>query len=282
MNSYLELTLPLNKDIEGTADWVSAWLIDFGFEGIVESDNELVAYILKNQFDENLWSELLQFLCKKQWVSSPNVLPVQVQNQNWNQVWEQHYFKPISIGTEVYVRGSFHEPGHNCNFEIVIDPKMAFGTGHHHTTQMMLKAMTKLYFPQSHVLDMGTGTGILAIYAALKGAQCVHAVDIDDNSVENAREHVVLNQVDSVVEVFKGDDRFLKDKKGIYDIVLANINLGVLLSDMHLYCEVLKPGGMILLSGFLDSDKQSICELFSNPPAIEQKQGEWMLLGFTR
>ncbi|WP_460880812.1 50S ribosomal protein L11 methyltransferase [Pontibacter rugosus] len=174
-----------------------------------------------------------------------------IERQNWNEEWERN-FEPLFIGGEVSVRASFHEKPANAKYDIVINPKMSFGTGHHETTTLMIENQLTLNHQNKRVLDMGCGTGILAIMAGELGAAEIVAVEIEDWTVENARENAELNNYVSIDVRLGGAETI--EGEAPFDIILANINRNVLLEDMPAYKAVLKPQGWLLLSGFYTED----------------------------
>jgi ribosomal protein L11 methyltransferase len=175
-----------------------------------------------------------------------------IKKENWNEEWEKNY-DPIEVGDQIFVRAEFHPPKKNVPYEIIINPKMSFGTGHHETTAQMLALQLKVDHKDKEVIDIGSGTGILAIMAAKLGAASVAATDIDDWCIENAIENFEINRiVPSFVK--KGEIASLQLKEN-YDIVLANINTNVLLSEMEHYVSLMRPKAQLLLSGFYEFDK---------------------------
>ncbi|MDX1409186.1 MAG: 50S ribosomal protein L11 methyltransferase [Saprospiraceae bacterium] len=196
--------------------------------------------------------------------------------QNWNAVWESN-FEPVSIGDFCYVRASFHEPVEGVQHEIVIDPKMAFGTGHHATTWMMIHAMKSLQVQDWTVLDMGCGTGVLAILAARMGAAQVIAIDNDAAAVDNTKENLVQNDV--AAEVLLGSASRIPDDP--FDLILANINRGVLIEIMPVLARSLAPEGNLLLSGVLTSDQELMQDLLAENGlhvVHAYRRGEWLCL----
>ena len=176
---------------------------------------------------------------------------VQIEAQNWNALWESN-FEPVDVDGRVLIRAPFHTPSPTAEFEIVIMPKMSFGTGHHATTKMMVELILGMDVAGKKGLDMGSGTGVLAIAACKRGAVAVDAVDIDDFAYENCAENIVTNGVEHLITPLLGDSRLLEGRK--YDFILANINRNILLADMDNYLKCLNPQGDILFSGFLDED----------------------------
>jgi len=173
----------------------------------------------------------------------------EVEQTNWNAEWEKN-FKPIQVDDLVSIRAPFHENPH-LKYDIVIVPKMSFGTGHHETTHMMVQHLLALDLENKKVLDMGCGTGILAIFAEMKGANPIDAIDIDAWCYENSLENIARNNC-SHITVFEGDSTLLIDKK--YDVIIANINRNILLEDMNIYANCLHENGVLLLSGFYQED----------------------------
>ena len=217
-----------------------------GFESFVENDNGVTAYIQKQEWNSNILDDLYilgsaEFKIKFSYH--------EVIQTNWNKEWEKN-FNPIQVDGQVSVRAPFHE-NPSLKFDIVIEPKMSFGTGHHETTHMMIQHLLALDLENKKVLDMGCGTGILAIFAEMKGAQPTDAIDIDSWCYQNSIENVQRNGCKHIT-VLEGDSSLLKGKK--YDIIIANINRNILLSDMKIYTDCLHQEGILLLSGFYKDD----------------------------
>ncbi len=217
-----------------------------GFESFVENDNGVTAYIQKQEWNSKILDDL--------YILDSNEFKIkyshhEVIQTNWNKEWEKN-FKPIQVDGQVSVRAPFHE-NPSLKFDIVIEPKMSFGTGHHETTHMMIQHLLALDLENKKVLDMGCGTGILAIFAEMKGAQPTDAIDIDNWCYQNSIENVQRNACKHIT-VLEGDSSLLKGKK--YDVIIANINRNILLSDMKIYTDSLNQEGTLLLSGFYKDD----------------------------
>lgn len=217
-----------------------------GFESFVENDNGVTAYIQKQEWNSNILDDLYilgsaEFKIKFSYH--------EVIQTNWNKEWEKN-FNPIQVDGQVSVRAPFHE-NPSLKFDIVIEPKMSFGTGHHETTHMMIQHLLALDLENKKVLDMGCGTGILAIFAEMKGAQPTDAIDIDSWCYQNSIENVQRNGCKHIT-VLEGDSSLLKGEK--YDVIIANINRNILLSDMKIYTDCLHQEGILLLSGFYKDD----------------------------
>ncbi|MCK8495670.1 MULTISPECIES: 50S ribosomal protein L11 methyltransferase [Spirosoma] len=248
--NYIELQLHVTPDY---TDILTAELAELGFESFVETDEGLNAYIIETDFDEKALEELVAKYTNQTAIAyEVNSL----EKRNWNAEWEREY-EPIEVADSVRVRASFHEPDARFRYDIVINPKMSFGTGHHETTAMMLEQQLDLDFAGKTVLDVGSGTGILAILAAKMGARSVQAFDIEEWAVENAVENAAINDCPQI-SVFQGTIDDIKDEQGRYDVILANINRNVLLAEIPLYTHLLNEGGYLLVSGFYEHDAPDI------------------------
>ncbi len=243
--NYLELHLSLSPDY---ADILIAELAELGFDSFVETDEGVNAYIIESDFSE----EAVQALIAKYADQTAIAYEVSsLEKRNWNAEWERDY-EPIEVASQVRVRASFHEKDARFRYDIVINPKMSFGTGHHETTAMMLEQQLALDFAGKTVLDVGSGTGILAILAAKMGASAVVAFDIEEWAVENARENAELNQCPQIT-VFQGTIEDV-DPGNTYDIIVANINRNVLLAEIPTYTDFLVSNGYLVVSGFYEND----------------------------
>ncbi len=219
----------------------------FGFESFVETETGLLAYIPSEEHSEDVINEI-QILKSDEFIVEYSVKTIE--QTNWNEEWEKN-FTPINVDNKVYVRAPFHDAS-TMDYEIIIEPKMSFGTGHHETTHMMIQHLLDLDLTNKSVLDMGCGTGILAIFAAMKNARPVDAIDIDEWCVENTNENIEKNNCE-FISVFLGDAHLLKNQK--YDIIIANINRNILLQDLPAYKRCLNNNGILLLSGFYTEDE---------------------------
>lgn len=246
---YLEYDFKIGP-LQPAADILIAELGEVGFESFVENDLGVLAYIQKKDWDEASLAEV-EILDNPDFSIAYTVK--EIEQENWNATWEQN-FDPIQVGNQCVVRAPFHEKP-AVEFDIVIEPKMSFGTGHHETTHMMLQFVLEHDFKGKSVLDMGSGTGVLAILAALKGADPVDAIDIDHWCYLNAKENVARNHCD-YINVQEGDSTLLQEQK--YDVILANINRNILLKELPRYINCLKKNGKLFLSGFYSEDISAI------------------------
>ncbi|MBA4746782.1 MAG: 50S ribosomal protein L11 methyltransferase [Muricauda sp.] len=246
---YLEYDFKIDP-LQPATDILIAELGELGFESFVENETGLLAYILKSEWRDDALEDLFVFQNPNfeiSWTSK------EIEQQNWNAEWEKN-FHPIKVGEKCMVRAPFHEAV-EVDYDIVIEPKMSFGTGHHETTHMMLQHILDTDFSGKSVLDMGCGTGVLAILAKKKGATEVEAIDIDEWCFLNTQENVERNDC-ADIKVFQGDSSLLDGKK--YDVILANINRNILLEDIPIYTTCLKKGGFLFLSGFYLEDLDAI------------------------
>jgi len=254
-----------------------AELGNVGFESFVENDNGVIAYIQKQEWSSKILDHLFILDSPEFEISFSHHEVVQT---NWNKEWEKN-FNPIQVDGQVSVRAPFHE-NPSLNFDIVIEPKMSFGTGHHETTHMMIQHLLALDLNNKRVLDMGCGTGILAIFAEMKGANPIDAIDIDNWCYQNSLENVQRNDCHHIT-VLEGDASVLKENK--YDLIIANINRNILLSDMKTYTDCLHEKGILLLSGFYKEDVAIIEDEVTKCGLIFQKmiqKNNWVALKYIK
>lgn len=253
--AYLEFQIPIRIWSKTECEILIARMSEIGFEGFVENDDQIQAYILAEVFSGDLFNLLIDDLA---------ALGMKVQymfheclEQNWNEEWEK-LFDPVVIDKKVLIRAPFHHSDDDLPCTIIIEPKMSFGTGHHYTTRLMIEAMINLELEGRRILDMGCGTGVLGIYACFRGAMSVLGVDNDQWAYENALENVQKNKA-MAMEVRFGDAGSLDGTE--FDVVLANITRNILLRDLPEYHRHLTKEGILLVSGFLAEDVQFILDV---------------------
>ena len=274
---YLEFKFKVNP-LQPWKDILEAELGEIGFESFADSAEGVDAYVQEENFDEESFSSmsvLSNGLCEIVFIKN-KVIP-----KNWNEEWEKN-FSPINVDNRCVIRAPFHEAT-NADFEIVIEPKMSFGTGHHQTTHLMISYILDMDVKNMSVMDMGCGTGILAILAAQKGATNVDAIDIDEWAFENTMENAERNNVGFIVGA-KGDASLLKGDED-YDLFIANINRNILINDMSTYAKSIKKGGQLLLSGFYETDiEQLVSETEKNGFELQEKRNKetWAALRFKK
>ena len=241
----LQLTITCNPDF---SEILMAEIAEAGFDTFMETETGFEAYVEGNSFDK----QLLQEIKEKYAHVSPLVFQFdEIEKQNWNEQWEKNV-EPIIVDDKCLVRAAFHKIDQTYPYEIIITPKMSFGTGHHQTTHLMLSAQMKMDHRGKRVMDAGCGTAILSVMASKLGATEVEAFDIDEWSVENGNENVINNTCTNIhIQLGKINEVNLN---GTFDIILANINKNILLAEMQQYSTFLKPGGELLLSGFYVKD----------------------------
>ncbi|MEX8547128.1 MAG: 50S ribosomal protein L11 methyltransferase [Mucilaginibacter sp.] len=277
--NYIELLFTTLYQEDFQQDLLMNALAEAGFDTFEEVDFGFKAYIPAANFDKEDLDETLEPLHQILTFSyEVNLIP----HKNWNAVWESN-FQPIQIKDQIWVRATFHEPRLDFPFEIVIDPKMAFGTGHHQTTSMMMDFMLDTVFTGKKVLDMGCGTGILAILASKKGAAEITAIDNDPICCESTIENAVLNSVENIA-VFCGSKEAIPNET--FDVILANINRNILLDQMETYAQRLSSNGQLFLSGFYENPDlnllKSEAEKYSLQFLVKKKMQDWVSAKFIR
>lgn len=245
---YVRLRIDANPCSSDITDLVAAFLADVGFDTFEPDDNGLYAYIPSTSDAVDIARNALNdFPIPTQFTFSSET----IKGKDWNEEWEKNYFKPIVIEGECVIHSSFHQDVPKARYDIVIDPKMAFGTGHHHTTSRMVAWLLQEDLHNKSVIDMGTGTGILAMLAAMRGAIPVAGIEIDPGAFENAIENCNLNNQN--IQLLCGDASLLENIEPA-DILLANINRNIILADIDRYSTAVKNNGSMILSGFYIQD----------------------------
>lgn len=247
---YLEFNFQTTPCSETANDLLAGLLGEAGFESFVEQENGLAAYIQKDLYDEAALKQALADFPMPD--TQVTYTFAEAEDKDWNEEWEKNFFQPIVIGNRCVIHSTFHHDVPQADYDVVINPQMAFGTGHHETTSLVIGELLDAPLEGKRVLDMGCGTSILAILARMRGAAACTAIDIDDWCVRNSLENIELNHVDNI-QVFQGDASSL-EQVGPFDVVIANINRNILLQDMKHYVARMVPGARLYMSGFYVDD----------------------------
>ena len=250
MNDYREVRFDMTPCSEDATDLLAAFLADEGYESFVPDEKGLTAYVPASAWSKDAVNNVIRDFPMDTTIHVKEVL---VEGRDWNAEWEKNYFQPIVVGDECVIHSTFHHDIPKAKYDIIIDPKMAFGTGHHATTAQVIESILAIDMRGRTVIDMGTGTAILSILAAMRGAELVTAIEIDGFAYTNAIENVDINGVSDVVKLINGDASALAEVEPA-DIFLANINRNVILGDIEAYTSHLRNGGTMILSGFYEVD----------------------------
>ena len=270
---YTEVDIRLNP-VAPFADILVARLNEIEFESYNEDETGVKAYVQTHLLDESAVAAIIAEVAK---LCEISYAIIKVKQENWNIQWETN-FDPVIINDKCVIRAHFHQPIHDLEFEIVITPKMSFGTGHHETTSLIMCEMFNLDFKEKLVLDMGCGTGVLAILASKLGASSLVGIDFDEWAVENAEENSALNFVDNI-DYIHGDADYIGD--ATFDIILANINRNIILKDIEKYVDAMNEKSEIILSGFLKEDIPLILEKSKQlglDLVVSKNRNKWQML----
>jgi ribosomal protein L11 methyltransferase len=279
MNDYRELRLNFDPCSADATDLMAALLADAGYESFLPDETGLTAYVPEKTFSEDAVNAIIAdfpFPCQ---IKMSHKL---IEGEDWNSEWEKHYFQPIVVGNRCVIHSSFHTDVPQAKYDIVIDPKMAFGTGHHATTSQVIEALlaNEAQLAGLTITDMGTGTGILSILCAMCGAAEVNGIEIDEPAWENAVENVKLNGVEGTAHMLLGDAARLAELPKA-DIFIANINRNIITGDLHHYVAAMRPGATMLLSGFYEADIPVIMQV-AEPLGLTEvshtTQNDWCCL----
>ena len=256
--NYYELTFTYTSPVETSIinDVLAAELGEIGFESFAENENGLQGYISDQLYNvKGLQDKLAEFPLENVDIHFTETL---VESKDWNEEWEKNFFQPIIIGNRCVIHSTFHQDVPKAEYDIVINPQMAFGTGHHETTSLIIEELLDSELKEKSLLDMGCGTSILAILARMRGARPCTAIDIDEWCVRNSIENIELNHVDDIA-VSEGDASSLAGK-GPFDVIIANINRNILLNDMKQYVACMHTNSELYMSGFYVDDIAAIRE----------------------
>ena len=258
---YYEVNFTIEPHLEAYADVLSVTLAEIGFESFVPTENGLTAYIQQELADtEQLNKTIKDFPIQG---VSVNYEISEAEYKDWNTVWEEEGFHPIIIDDNIVIHDVKHHDVPNLPYDITISPKLAFGTGSHQTTRMILRELLKLDLKGKKIIDAGTGTGILSIMCMKRGAAEVFAYDIDEWSVENTKDNLLLNAIHNEVRVELGDSSVL-ERTDNADLIIANINRNILLNDLDSFAQKLNVKGLLLISGFYVEDAPMLMEAANN------------------
>lgn len=276
---YIKVAFTFAEIEEYQQDILIAGLGEIGFDTFEGTEKGFDAFIVADQFNETNLKRTLQALGDS---LTFDYTVTTIEPENWNEEWEKN-FEPLIINDDCYVRATFHTPQPQYQYEIVIDPKMAFGTGHHQTTTMMMQYILAADVKDKVVLDMGAGTGILGILASKRGAKAITAIDNDEVCYRSAIENAALNQIDNLTSLCGSKETIPNTQ---YDIILANINRNILLDQIATYAGVLKARGTIFFSGFYEHPDLDMIkaqgEQFNLVYVDHQKIGEWVAAKFVK
>lgn len=277
--NYIEVEFICEPNDEIVNSILSATIAEIGFESFMDTEKGTTAYIQESLFDKDKLSELLKELPIEAKITFNNN---HIEGKDWNEEWEQNYFKPLVIDNRCIIQSTFHNEPAIYEYNILIDPKMAFGTGHHQTTELMIREILKMDLKGKSVLDMGCGTAILAILASMRGADPIKGIDIDKWAYDNAMENLSLNNTNNISIEIGGAELLGNDK---FDIVLANINRNILLNDIKQYAAVLNEGGELYMSGFYTEDIPAIkeeCEKYNLKFIHNTENANWTAVKFVK
>lgn len=276
---YAELYFTYKSTIpaELLNDVLAGELTDIGYEAFTETTDGLLAYIPIGKYNTETLNECLQSfpLEEVEFTYKQQV----IQGKDWNEEWEKNYFKPVIIDNRCLIKASFHEVEETYEYTIIIDPKMAFGTGNHETTSLMLHEVLEADLSATSILDMGCGTAVLALLAEKRGAQRIVGIDIDPSAYENALENIKLNNSERV-EIRLGGAEAVREGE-LFDVIFANINRNILLEDMAVYAKHLQPNGLLFLSGFYHDDSPVLIDACKQHGLVASEVGssnDWAII----
>ena len=253
---YIEVSFTVSPISETANDIIAALAMEQGFESFVESPDGTIGYVPAHLYDE----EALQAIITDFPMEDITITftAEEMEDKNWNEEWEKHFFEPIVVDSRCVIHSTFHKDYPKADYDIIINPQMAFGTGHHQTTRLIISYLLDSDLTGKTVLDMGCGTSILAILASMRGASALTAIDIDEWCVNNSIDNLALNNIHNI-KVFQGDASSLATE-GPFDVIIANINRNILLMDMVNYVRCMHTGSQIFISGFYTEDMEVLKE----------------------
>ena len=270
---YIEFNAIITP-LEVGRDVLVAELSEIGFESFVDVEDGVNAYIQTSEFDE-ISMKNLHIFQNSEFAITYSIKTIE--DQNWNAEWEKS-FDPINVDNRCVIRAQFHDKIDNIEYDIIIDPKMSFGTGHHETTHLMIERLLDMDLEELNVMDMGCGTGVLAILAKMRNAAYVEAIDIDEWAYNNSIENIRNNNCSDIVVQLGGAEKL---GATMYDVFIANINRNILINDMANYVERLSKSGSLLLSGFFSSDQELIIKealSYGMKKVHSETKNDWMMI----
>lgn len=247
---YIEVSFTVTPQSETACDIIAALTAELGFESFVPSTEGTVGYVPANLYNEEAVAAILTDFPMPD--TTVTFVSREMEDKNWNEEWEKNFFEPIVVDNRCVIHSTFHKDYPEALYDIIINPQMAFGTGHHQTTRLIISYLLDIDLTDKTVLDMGCGTSILAILASMRGAKTLTAIDIDEWCVNNSIDNLALNNINNI-KVFQGDASSLATE-GPFDVIIANINRNILLADMQYYVDRMNEGAEIYFSGFYESD----------------------------
>ena len=279
MNDYIQIDFTFEPVNEIETDILNSLLCDEGFESFVPTDNGVSAFVKKELYNKDC---IVQAVSVYPFTSKISWRDELIIGQDWNAEWEKNFFKPMVIADKCVIHSTFHTDYPQLEYDVTIDPKMAFGTGHHSTTNLIVTELLSMQLDGLSILDMGTGTGILSIISVMHGAGNAVGIEIDEAAYVNALENVELNKVSDKVTIYRGDATLLEQyQDSSFDMVLANINRNVIVGDIDKYSRVLKSGGRMLLSGFYINEVDIVADVavkYGLKKLYAKEDNKWALL----
>jgi ribosomal protein L11 methyltransferase len=277
--NYIEVKFVCQPYEEATKDVLAALTAEIGFESFVDSESGTTGYIPSKSFDQVALERIIEEFPLDAKISYQIQ---EIEGQDWNEEWEKNYFQPLVIDDRCIVQSSFHNAPKTFEYNITIDPKMAFGTGHHQTTELIIRSILEEDFSNKALLDMGCGTAILAILASMRGADPIVAIDIDEWAYDNAMENLNLNNIENIKVLIGGAELLGKQA---FDVILANINRNILLNDISQYATVLHKNGNLFMSGFYAEDIPAIrteCQKHGLTYISHKEKDNWVAVKFKK
>lgn len=280
MNDYIEVRFELSPCDEIATDVLAALLCEYDYESFVPDETGLTAYVKKELYKEEVLTQVVSDFPLENKIRYAHEI---IEGQDWNSEWEKNYFKPIVVKDKCVIHSSFHKDIPQLQYDIVIDPKMAFGTGHHATTSLIIEQLLEMEMEGKSVIDMGTGTGILAILSHMRGAKNISAIEIDPVAHANAIENLKINRAD-IVNLILGEASSLSNLSSV-DVFIANINRNIITQDIESYACALNMGGIMLLSGFYEEDIHvimKVAEPLGLKYVMHKVKGKWSCLKLSK